>query len=559
MELLYKKSLPFEYKMYKKISDIALSPSELEKIRNEFNLFFKQIQKSGTQDLDTEKLAREYEAISRHIKEAIMETGNKKSSHIREEVEFIFACCYLLNDRYGLSQKKMATIFGLREKHFSDWDIFPVRSREAFTKLEKEGSKKKLLLGNGDTAGIKIAEYLNRNVQAVHCCSGFIGITNDLDVFANISSTDDKSFILTIPLEFTDDDAASIRKANYAYARYVFALGNMLFDDEGQLQPAGCIRKEAEKLLDMQDISGMEYEGMFREIIASSRDLEPYMINKGDYDRFQRRRAEYQFAAETVRLAEEMADSGYSMAGVEYFYEHFGAVAKDGWFDEAELDEDEVKRDNKISTEELVAQCVKEARKKMELLEPQLMGYVNMKGLFRMDDSMKYLIQSVRRQTRENTIVTEPSFEARVRAAAGFWITEAFKDMETGGGNVKEARDYLKEGKLLSYIDALNAPPKGKKAEAGESADRNNHIRMIPDKGDILQELKKCTRERDFLEGKQKRPIMLYIDEEAHELNQQYIKRLQKVGNILIIVHDKDDKAEEYGMKRISGDLHLFM
>ncbi len=556
MELLYKNSLPFEYKIYKKVADISICPPDMEKIRAEFNHFFKKVVEGCASDFDVGTLAKEYETISGHIVEAIRRAGNRKSIHIREEVQFIFACCYLLIDKYNLPQEKLASIFGIRANDFSKLDIFPERSHHAFTKLKMEGAKKKLVPWDSDTVGIQISEYINRNIQAVYCCTGFIGITNDLDIFANISSTDNKTFILTSPFHFTDDDTRSIERANYSYARYIFAQGNMLFDDEGRLQTAGCIKKEIEKLLTMQDTLDME-EGLVREVLMSDRDLKPYLRETGEYDLFQRLRDEYRFAVETVQRAKEILSSEYNMGGIEYEDEHFGAYEPD---DMEEVEFASRRNENKkyLSTEELVAEYSDKAMRKIENLEPELMSYINIKRLFGMDESPEYWVKCICRQVKEKVIATDPSFKARVKAAACFWIAETFKDREAGKDSVKEALDYLKGG-VLPYMDALNAPPGGKKKDTNERTSKKSHIHMMPDQGDIMQGLEQYVGKTLFPKGKQVRPVMLYIDTEMHELNQQYLDRLMAEKNILVIAHDQSGAAGGYGMRLIDEELRLYM
>lgn len=556
MELIYKNSVPFEYKMYKEVADIAICPSDMGKIRGEFNCFFKKLEEGCASDFDIGALEKEYEIISGHIVESIRRAGNRKSMHIREEVQFIFACCYLLIDKYNLPQGKLASIFGLRANDFSKLDIFPERSYHAFTKLKMEGRKKKLVPWSSDTLGIKIAECINRKLQAAYCCTGFIGITNDLDIFANISSTDNKTFILTSPLEFEDDDAESIQRANYSYARYIFAHGNMLFNDEGRLQPAGRIREEIEKLLTMQDTLKME-ERMFREMLVSEADMKPYLREAGEYDTFQRLSEEYRFAVETVKRAADMLRSEYNMAGIEYEDEHFGAYEL-GDMEEVELESRRDEEEQYLPIEELIANYAKDAMGKIENLEPELLAYINVRSLFRTDDSLKYWVDCISKWVNENVIATDSPYAVKVKAAACFWIVEAFKGREVSEGDIKEALEYIKGG-LLPYIDALNAPPSGKKEDIDERTCKKSHIYMMPDQGDLIQGFEKYVGKNLFPKGKQVRPVMLYIDTEAHEMNQQYLSGLMQKRNILVIVHDRGAAAEEYGMRLIDKELQLYM
>ena len=224
MGCLYNEILPFEYKIYAGLLDISLSGKSKEKLA----AFLSQIENIGKGHLDEEQkkgLKESYGKISAAVVGEIRKSGNKKSKHILEEAEFIFVCSYLLIEKCSLSQKELAFIWGIKEKDFSRLDIHPARSHDAYTRLDSEDGKKTLVPEDYNSPGIRIAECINKKIQAVHTCGRFIGITNDLDVFANISSGDKKSYILTRQSDIEWDNTEDKVPGSISYGGGLFCYG----------------------------------------------------------------------------------------------------------------------------------------------------------------------------------------------------------------------------------------------------------------------------------------------------------------------------------------------
>lgn len=544
MELLYKQELPFEYRMYnEKKTDIPLS----DEIKREFNHFYGRIKESDS--LDVDRLKKEYEAISSLVVSEIRKAGNDKLKHVLEEIQFIFACSYLLMKKYGVSQGKLASIWGINKNKFSELDIYPDRSYAAYAKEDY----KPLSPLREKSKGVQIAEFINKNVQAVHACRGFVGVTNDLDVFANISSTDTKAFVLTSPLDFGDDEIGNVKRANYAFARYLFAQGNRLFGDDGKYVPAGCIKDKIISLLNMQDVSVMEQDGVLKEILMSDADLGAYLTD-GGYGEFGARREKYKSAVEVVQIKNEMLEYGLKLYGIEYEDPRFGAIIPGG--DEMAPPPTNMHAKADKTTEEIVIEKAEEAQKQIDLLEPQLIGCLDVRRtLGGRKDVLGSWIRFLKKSVAENTIILQPSFDDRVRAAAAFWISEVFKGREADGESVDKALDYLKGKDLLSYIDSLNAPPSGKMKDAGQ--DCKGHIYVISEEHDIFMELQ--SKPSIKLSGKDDRPLMLYIDTEAHPFSLQDMEQFLANVKAIIIAHDSSGSVGGMGMQLLNKELGLYM
>lgn len=159
-----------------------------------------------------------------------------------------------------------------------DW--YPHRSFSAYHSV----CDKTLKPYDTDSFCAKIAKVMNQKVQAVYMCVAFTGITNDLDLFANVSVDRNKCFLLTNPLQFPDDDVTSIQRANYSLARMLFASGGHLFDTEEYVD-TGCIVREIIDVLDMNIKldNDMMYEYLGN-ILNSGNDISQYAIEEMQSD-----------------------------------------------------------------------------------------------------------------------------------------------------------------------------------------------------------------------------------------------------------------------------------
>lgn len=176
--------------------DIKLS----DEIKNEFNHYYINIRNSNNKDID--RCTQEAKRLKKMVELEILESGNQKSIYVTEYVQFIFGVSYLFFNKFHMTQKEVASILGMTTK-FSKLDIFPYRCYSAFTKLDDKKKRRLLIPNDIDSEGIRIAECINKKVQARYACYGFVGVSNDLDLFTNISSTDKKRFVKTVPMQKT--------------------------------------------------------------------------------------------------------------------------------------------------------------------------------------------------------------------------------------------------------------------------------------------------------------------------------------------------------------------
>lgn len=197
MILDYVEDIPFNYKRYIKSKNVQLS----DELKTQFNHFYREIKKSDSLSID--KWTKMAASLKLAVEDEVCQSGNKKSIYVEDYVQFIFGVSYLLFDKFHLSQSKVSKILRITKTKFSKLDMFPYRSFQAYTKLDDVSKRKSLVPDNVDSVGIRIAEYINTKIQTKYACYAFVGVSNDLDLFANVSTTDKKYFVLTSPLEFT--------------------------------------------------------------------------------------------------------------------------------------------------------------------------------------------------------------------------------------------------------------------------------------------------------------------------------------------------------------------
>ena len=178
MKLDYIDNIPFEYVMSDINKDIKLS----DKLKMEFNHYYIDINKSDNKDID--RWTENAKKLKSQVELEVQEFGNKKSIYVTDYVQFIFGVSYLFFNKFHMTQKEVASILGMTTSKFSKLDIFPYRCYSAFTKLDDK--RKPLVPDDVNSDGICIAECINKMVQARYACYGFVGVSNDLDLFANM-------------------------------------------------------------------------------------------------------------------------------------------------------------------------------------------------------------------------------------------------------------------------------------------------------------------------------------------------------------------------------------
>lgn len=522
MKYLYKKILPFEYKIYADILDIPLS----EESKNKLGILFDKIRGIDNAFWDEtckEKLKQYYGEISEGIVNEIRKSGNKKSKHVLEEVEFLFVCSYLLIKECGFSQKELAYIWGMREKDFARLDIHPKRSYNAYTKLDSECGKKTLIPENYKSSGIRIAECMNRKIQAIHTCCKFIGITNDLDIFANIASEDKKAYILTKPSRIEWDNAEDKVKASMSYAGYFLAMANNL---EGNYC-AGKIKSEIISLLNMEDNTILEKSDRIDDLLLENDDYQKYLVCE-DKKLFEDKLWE-------LRKQIELSDNI-----------DMNAEIPDDLFDE-DLEEIGINRKEvDFGNPAIFNDCLKEKTKQLKCRLRKYLSY-QVRGQFDKDAFMDWRIAllKVLCETIKTVEKLELDEKKKVRAAAIYWVLQVFgvEEVEEKGYNL--VKQYLDSGKLLIYLDAIN-----KEIRKGE----RTHVLFKEDDFDIKSYLIS-----ENMWKKEIRPLLIYIDAKDYKLDRQCVEKITEHGNVLLVVHSENDLDINYGMRFLDKELKLYI
>lgn len=317
----YEQAIPYKFIKYKKQDKVEFT----EEIKSELDNYYRDIRKLTESNYqidgkaDIKKLSKDLGGKYKSIRTKFIIPFTGKESYSSQELDFLFVCCYELYLKFNLSQTEMNKIWGINGDKLERLDWYPHRSFSAY----HSACDKTLKPYDTDSLGAKIAKVMNQKVQAVYMCVAFTGITNDLDLFANVSVDRNKCFLLTSPLQFPDDDVTSIQRANYSLARMLFASGGHLFDTEEYVD-TGCIVREIIDVLDMNIKldNDMMYEYL-RNIINSGNDISLYAIEEMQSD-LERYLFRYQFCQETIDIYNYHADTGYFPPNIEYYDEHFG-------------------------------------------------------------------------------------------------------------------------------------------------------------------------------------------------------------------------------------------
>lgn len=542
MHLDYIDDLPFEYLISDVNKDIKLS----DKIKNEFNHYYINISNSNNKDIN--RWTQEAKRLKKLVESEILESGNQKSIYVTEYVQFIFGVSYLFFNKFHMTQKEVASILGMTTTKYSKLDIFPYRCYSAFTKLDDKKKRKSLIPNDIDSEGIRIAECINKKVQARYACCGFIGVSNDLDLFANIATTDTKYFVLTSPMYFENNDEENIKKANYALARYQFALGNWIFNDESKYVAAGKLKEKILELLQMEDLSvipaNMQDE-LIRNILLGKDDLKGYLQSPADYHEFCELREKYRTAFENMNIEKEKLEDEYANYLVEYYTDDYDLARHN-----------EMKKKNEsskqLTADEIVEKHYKNYQRDFNRYEEQLIKQLNSPALLKnfgvsnkayFDMLSEWVKSEVVFGNFDNTSdsdtednLTSHQYEELVKKGAMYWISEVFKNFDGNTDFYNKAVEYLgKYSPLFEYLDALNAPPLYKD-KAYELRDKNIHIYMRDEKGNVFSEIDKWgiapAREN-------KRPLMVYIDADALTIDEEIIADMMNRKGVVVIVHDK--------------------
>lgn len=207
---------------------------------------------------------------------------------------------------------------------------------------------------------------------------------------------------------FASDDVLQIERANYAYANFLFAMGNNIYDGDKRI-PAGKIKECIIKLLEMKDLSLIEQNSVLANILSSDRDLSAF-VSAGDYSVFSRLREEYQRFVETVNLANGYEKEGVIPYGIEYYDSHFGGSSVDDGVEKwEEMWGNREKKD--ISTEEIILSARENVLHRIQQLLPQLVAFLDVRKLLSSNEAIfKSGIEVIRRRVKEEFIYSVARF-----------------------------------------------------------------------------------------------------------------------------------------------------
>lgn len=567
MSYEYEHAVPFEYKRYKVNKQLELS----DKIKCQLDNFYQYIDKLDIDNykndkgkIDTDKLVAELSKAyaklrDKYIKPVVTKVYKYKSvAYTQEEIDFIFQCSYRLIEKFGLSQANVSTIFFLYPNKFSKLDCYPMRSYNAYTKLDDSNARRSLVPFDTRSEGIQIAEVINKQIQAVYGCYGFAGVTNDLDVFANIATPDRKAFVLTSPYYFSEDENDKICRANISLARYNFALGNRLFDGKNYV-PAGKIKEKILDILTMKDFSAMsesQQEELVKQLLLSDANITGYSSDAVNTIAFNETRLKLQIAYQNMNIEHEKINDGYVNTLVEYYDEKMPA-------DYERLGDD-------ASADEIVRNHYEYWLRRYGELWDEMLGLIDLKKILESKNilfsqwislvirNLKVEIfselSSMTRDDEENEENQTITYEDRLTGCASYWISEVFADGNYDEDYVKKVIDYLGSySPIFTYWDAFSFPPK---VNNKASEDRSKiHVHMIDESGSLYEDLMKLPVRYEEMCG---RPFLFYVDTEAHGLDIDFVENLFKNWMAILVVHDKSRKAQKMGMLTLNEELCLY-
>lgn len=520
MKLDYIDDIPFEYVMSDINKDIKLS----DKLKMEFNHYYIDINKSDNKDID--RWTQDANTLKRLVELEVRETGNKKSIYVTDYVQFIFGVSYLFFNKFHMTQREVASILGMTTTKYSKLDIFPYRCYSAFTKLDDKKKRKSLIPNDVDSEGIRIAECINKKVQARYACCGFIGVSNDFDLFANIATTDKKKFIMTVPsnrsqkLEITMGDAG-----------FLLASSNNLDNVKGNYV-AGEVKRKIIELLEMRHKIDFSYNPKIDEILQND-DL---------CWKFLTREKWIEDSLKKYKISDYLLNEIYEN---EYFH------GLDGYenIDVLDIPEDVICSDDDYET--LVKWL--EDRKdewRMELIGNMTYAFSKKYDANNFVDYRLCLYQEMLENLKVNcnsssAVECMNTEEEKILYAAIYWIFNVFGVDIVDEKLYKAARKSLKTKKLLSYIDAINKEV---------SNDDRTHIALVTDNYDLGNEIEQFCNTG----VKQYRSVMVYIDISAYPCNDDYLVALAKNNNIVLVIRDKDDIIAKKCFRELDRDMKLY-
>lgn len=552
MSYKYEQSIPFKYKQYTKLKVVTFT----DEIRTQLDYYYQYIDSLCEEDYLSDKgkqdkhlsliadLSDKYKELrDRYIKPVVEKQYKYKGLlYTQEEVEFIFICSYALIDKFGLSQAELAKIFGLNKNKFSKLGCFPVRCHDAYTMLDDVHRRKSLVPDDSNSRGIQIAECINKKVQAVYACSAFVGVSNDLDVFTNISSTDKKAYVLTRP-----SSDKNFMRSLLSYPRFLFASANNFENIVGNYK-AGDVKRKIINLLMLKDSKEDKKNKEYESVLIHSKYLRELLQFGDEYKKycrdsqstiFKRDLAKYRGQLELMSIID--ADDYYS-DDIIYDTEYRKTVG---------ISADEINFD--LEDEDALYDYLDESSQKVCVSLLKSFSYAGVSSfdevLFEdyiycmqmiLVKNSKLLLQN---ESNSVCLLTE---EEKIRLAAIYWILEVCGSEPM----TEQKRDiilkYLKSKKLLSYFDAVN-----KEVKKGKEL----HLFYESEEFDINSILSGIVG----IEDTSSPPVLLYIDSDSYKLEMGYADSLVKEKNVVLVVRATEGFTDEWGMELLDKQLSLYI
>ena len=520
-----------------------------EGLRAEFTALAERIKEVKSED-EFPSIKETYDVLKKKLVAENRKMG-KNVVYTKELKEFIYWSVYHLLDvpakkkegqlrrQKTISQATIGEVFGISDNKFERYDLYPMRSYKAFNKHEYIS----MIPNKTDTLGICIAKVLNRGVLAPHACRKTILVTNDLDVFANIESPDNKKYIMTIPsieslIEINDIDTKveRVRQINYAYARFLFANGNNLYDAAKKRASAGEIKKCIKELLEMKDVLAEEDI-----ILDSALKNEEISLSKY-FDKNYDNRAKYIEVIKAIKYYDKLLEEDdnvifealYDDPYEEYIRGNEGIIA-----------ERDVRK-NISMRKEVLEKKSKQLHKQL-ILDMDIKGYLNSQAM-----SLSDYINAWTKDIKSNLLLgfgecglelkAELCINKMVRTAAIYWLSMIGVTSE----NIGELIEWLGTGALLRYFDAINQEANNNEKK-GEKKERNRvHEHIKYSMGTIEW--------KDILStSKNSRPVLIYIDKNHYDVGVSELAYLVSRGDCIIVIH-----GEEAGFDILDSDLQLY-
>lgn len=532
MNLKYISDIPFEYVVSNSNKDIKLSGELKEK----FNHYYIEIKESDS--FDSDRWVEDFQNLKLSVSEDVRKSGNHKSIYVADYVEFIFGVSYLLFKKFHFSQNEVSKILGIKPTKYAKLGIYPYRCYSAYTKLDDKKNRKSLVPDDSNSIGIQIAECINKKVQAVYACSAFVGVSNNLDLFANISSTDAKKYITTIPHNHTTNISVCMQQT-IGYIRFIFATANNLKDAKGH-HVSGKIKKKIINLLEMKDDNVLCYSTRLKKMLDEGLEYRNYI--RGEREDFDILLSEYRVYKRFLSEIEE--DEKLPIIEWDEEYEKFLDILEDGL----------------EYTEDNLEEIIDLVRKKIEELEMSLikkMSYaVSRKyNVENFSDYRNCLLLTVCRNIQVDlnnlcSAIDKMSLDDKVRYAAIYWILEVAGLEQVTEENLIDWKKYFKTKKLLEYFDSMN---KEIVENVEDKKKKDLHIFLKLDNFNILEEINALCMKKVA----QDRPVMLYVDTTVYPNISNVIDKLMN-NKIVLIIRDIRGVVDKCRLTELNKELNLY-